>query len=87
MGCPKEERVMIDFLHNFKEELLVTEHVMYPTHKHGNALDLVFTNNSQLIHNYLNENNFRLDQFSHGLIFADFADFKPIRENLSTRNV
>ena len=52
MGCPKEERVMIDFLHNFKEELLLTEHVMYPTHKDGNTLDLVFTNNSQLIHNY-----------------------------------
>ena len=52
MGCPKEERVMIDFLHNFKEELLLTQHVMYPTHKDGNTLDLVFTNNSQLIHNY-----------------------------------
>ena len=49
-GCPIEERLMLNGLNDFCNELFMSQYVNQPTHKDGNILDLVFTNNENLIH-------------------------------------
>ena len=49
-GCPKEERNMIETLQNFSNDLLLNQLVTESTHRLGNTLDLVLTNNDALIH-------------------------------------
>ena len=49
-----DERLMVDGLNNFCNELCMTQFVQTPTHKDGNVLDLLFTNNSTLIHDCVN---------------------------------
>ncbi|XP_066936771.1 uncharacterized protein [Clytia hemisphaerica] len=47
-GCSMEERPMLNDLNR----LFMSQYVNQPTHKDGNTLDLVFTNNEDLIHDY-----------------------------------
>ena len=49
-GATIDERSMLNTLNNFCNELFLSQYVSQPTHKGGNILDLVFTNNASLIH-------------------------------------
>ena len=49
-GCTSDERQMLNALNEFSNDLFMSQHVNSPTHKDGNILDLVLTNNSSLIH-------------------------------------
>ena len=50
-SCPKVIRDMADELNTFCNEFYLKQTVSKPTHKDGNILDLVFTNNMNLISN------------------------------------
>ena len=43
---------MLNILNSFYTELYLSQHIHLPTHKDGNVLDLIFTNNKDLIHIY-----------------------------------
>ena len=49
-GCTADERKMLCALNEFCNDMFLYQHVLSPTHKDGNILDLVFTNNISLIH-------------------------------------
>jgi hypothetical protein len=49
--CPNEEKEMLATLNTLCSELHLTQVIKEPTHYQGNILDLVFTNNTNLIHN------------------------------------
>ena len=50
-GASRDEQHMVRSLHEFcLEHFLVHQHEQ-PTHKDGNTIDLIFTNNADLIHN------------------------------------
>ena len=49
-GCPIEEKTILNALNEFCNEMFMSQYVNVPTHKDGNILDLVFTNNEHLIH-------------------------------------
>ena len=49
--CSPDDRLMLNSLNEFCNDLCMSQHVSTPTHKDGNTLDLVFTNNSSIIHN------------------------------------
>ena len=49
-GCSNNERIMLNTLNEFCNDLFLTQYISSPTHKDGNILDLVFTNNESLIH-------------------------------------
>ena len=51
-GCSIEERTMLNDLNKFCNEMFMSQYVNQSTHKDGNILDLVFTNNENLIHDY-----------------------------------
>ena len=51
-GCPRDERVMADTLHNFSNELLLSQIISKPTHYQGNTLDLVLTNCMDMINDH-----------------------------------
>ena len=48
--CPPDERTMLYTLNEFCNDLCMSQYVQNPTHKDGNILDLVFTNNVNFIH-------------------------------------
>ena len=50
-GCPLDERVILNSLNQFCNDLFISQYVRTATHKDGNILDLVFTNNGNIIHN------------------------------------
>ena len=49
--CSPDDRQMLNALNEFCNDLSMSQHVLTPTHTDGNTLDLVFTNNSSIIHN------------------------------------
>ena len=51
-GSTKAEQQMAIDLHNVMDELCLFQIIDKPTHKDGNILDLVFTNNKKLIHSF-----------------------------------
>ena len=50
-GCPIDERLILNALNQFCNDFFMSQYVDIPTHKDGNILDLVFTNNDSIIHN------------------------------------
>lgn len=50
VGTPADERKMIEDLRELTLDNFLTQHVEFPTHRDGNILDIVFTNNSSLVH-------------------------------------
>ena len=50
-GADKEEQMMVKCLYELSLEHFLIQNLDCPTHKDGNMIDLVFTNNSDLIHN------------------------------------
>ena len=51
-GASTDEQIMIKDLVTFKNEFFLAQEIMKPTHNKGNILDLLFTNNSELLHSY-----------------------------------
>ena len=49
--CKKDEKIMFEKLFEFCNMFQLDQYVNKSTHKDGNILDLVFTNNDNLIHN------------------------------------
>ena len=52
-GTPTDEQKMIEDLRELTLDNFLTQQVEFPTHRDGNILDIVFTNNSSLVHNML----------------------------------
>ena len=50
-GASKDEQEMVKNLFNLTMDHLLTQQIDQPTHRSGNTLDLLFTNNHHLIHN------------------------------------
>ena len=48
----RDEKVMLEELKDFMNEFFLQQIITTPTHKDGNVLDLLLTNNSNLIHSY-----------------------------------
>ena len=49
-GASIDERLMLNTLNEFSNEFYLTQVVTGPTHKDGNTLDLLFVNNTALVH-------------------------------------
>ena len=49
-NCKAATKAMLQDLNEFCAEFFLTQKVYFPTHKDGNILDLVFTNNDRMIH-------------------------------------
>lgn len=50
VGTPADERKMVEDLKDLTLDNFLTQHVEFPTHRDGNILDIVFSNNSSLVH-------------------------------------
>ena len=50
VGAPADERKMIEDLRELALENFLIQQVEFPTHRDGNVLDIVFTNNSSLVY-------------------------------------
>ena len=51
-GASTDEQTMIKDLKSFTNEFYLEQEIVTPTHSKGNTLDLLFTNNSHLLHSY-----------------------------------
>ena len=51
-GASTDERLMIEELVTFKNDFYISQEIMTPTHKRGNILDLLLTNNPEMLHSY-----------------------------------
>ena len=51
-GISSDEKKMFEILQSFANDYFLTQVITQPTHFQGNTLDLVFTNNKELIFNY-----------------------------------
>ena len=51
-GATTDERIMIEDLVTFKNEFYLSQEIMIPTHKKGNILDILLTNNAEMLHSY-----------------------------------
>ena len=65
-GACRDEQNIVKSLYDLALEHFLTQEVDQPTHKNGNVLDLLFTNNSHLIHNLcvipsFNSDHYRID--------------------------
>ena len=48
----REEQKMVSALYSFAVDNFLVQQIEQPTHRDGNILDLLFTNNSDLVHSY-----------------------------------
>ena len=69
---------MIDDLVTFKNEFYLSQEVNTPTHRKGNVLDLIFTNNSEMLHSYECNDTILSD---HYLINAKINYKNEVQEN------
>ena len=51
-NCFSEEKNMISLLNQFSQDFYLHQYIDSSTHKDGNTLDLIFTNNNDLIHSH-----------------------------------
>ena len=51
-GVSTDERKMLDQLTELSNNHFLSQHICKATHKQGNTLDLIFTNNPELVHSY-----------------------------------
>ena len=49
-GSSKDEQEMIEIMENFMNDHFLNQHVTDPTHKDGNTLDLILTNNPEIMY-------------------------------------
>ena len=52
VGAARDEQIMIKDLLAFTDELFLVQEIQKPTHRKGNTLDLLFTNNPEFLHSY-----------------------------------
>ena len=82
-GCPRDERAMVEILHNFSNEILLSQIITKPTHYQGNTLDLVLTNCKDIINDY--DIQPTTLSISHHYIINLFTQYKastlPAKEN------
>ena len=52
-ACPSDEKIMFQYLDELSNEMFLHQVVNSSTHKDGNILDLLFTNNQDSIHDIL----------------------------------
>ena len=52
VGTPSLEKKLLECLSNVTNEHFLTQHITTPTHVEGGVLDLVFSNNSCIVHSY-----------------------------------
>ena len=50
VGAGRDEQIMIDDLLGLANEYFLTQLIQQPTHRQGNTLDLIFSNNPMIIH-------------------------------------
>ena len=48
----REEQKMVSSLYEFASENFMVQQIEEPTHRDGNILDLIFTNNADIVHSY-----------------------------------
>ena len=48
----REEQKMVNALYSFAVDNILVQQIEQPTHRNGNTLDCLFTNNSDLVHSY-----------------------------------
>ena len=82
-GCTWKEAEMISTMQSLCNEIMLTQIVSTSTHYQGNVLDLIFTNNDSLIHNYTTTPTLR--SISHHHIVRAYTQYKspqlPDEEN------
>ena len=52
LGAKRDEQIMIEDLLNLTNEFFLSQLILKPTHKNGNTLDLLFSNNPRILHSY-----------------------------------
>ena len=62
-GAGTDEQIMIEDLVTLKNEFFLGQEIMESTHKRGNTLDLLFTNNTELLHSYVCNKTIFSDHF------------------------
>ena len=76
-GAKRDERIMIEDLITLTDEYFLSQLIHKPTHKDGNTLDLLFTNNPLILHSY----NVMENIFSHHGIVECFTTYNIIPHN------
>ena len=51
-GSSKDEQTMLTDMMDLSNEFFLTQLILKPTHRHGNTLDLLFSNNPDILHSY-----------------------------------
>ena len=77
LGACKEERVMAQYLEELCNDHFLFQQITRPTHRLGNTLDLCFSNNPQLMHDYHCRPTIHSDHY----IIEGSASFKAPSEN------
>ena len=73
-GATKDEQQMVQELHTLTMENFMVQYVDEPTHRDGNTLDLLFSNNSDLVHSFTSAHSLLSD---HHMIKFKAAVYKP----------
>ena len=81
--CTKEERAMLKDLTHFTDEMSLTQEVTLPTHKDGNVLDLILTNNQYITHEIIIETP--LLSISHHKILKTTTKLNPTALNCNKK--
>ena len=72
-GATKDEQQMVQELHTLTTENFMVQYVDEPTHRDGNTLDLLFSNNSDLVHSFTSSHSLLSDH----LMIEFKAVYKP----------
>ena len=75
-SATNEERLMLETLKGIMDEFFLKELIVTPTHKDGNVLDLLLTNNTELVHSYQCVPT--LNEISHHYIVEVATSYKTI---------
>ena len=73
--CTKDVREMFETLTNLMQEMCMKQIVRGATHKRGNTLDLILTNNEKLVHDY--HSTKPLDSITDHYIVEVATSYKP----------
>ena len=49
---PSQDKLLLKCLTDFTNEHFLTQYILTPTHVENGVLDLVFSNNAQMVHSY-----------------------------------
>ena len=62
-GASKEEQLMVSSMYSLTVEHLMIQQIDQPTHRNGNILDVLFTNNIDLVHSFFPAYSILSDHF------------------------